>query len=351
MQPTSFPGQLVKHLLIFFSAASLLLPLAPAPAIAQTHAGFPDIATADRAMVKYSPAYQALQDGRMEDASQLLHAMLSADSTNSYAHQLLCRVFYAQEAADEAIHECELAVASPSSNAQVSASHLWLGRAYGMKARNAGPFAGFSLARKVQSNFARAVELDSSNVAAINDLGEYDVNAPFIVGGGTDKAEALAAQVMSRFPGSAHLLRARIAVEENDVTRAEAEFKQVIAIQRTPDSWFDLAHFYQTHNRTNDAVAAVKSGLALDRTHGPALVDAASVLIAANREPALAEHCLREYLSSSARSDAAPAFKVHLQLSKLLAARGDTQGANNEVEAATALAPQFSRATRRTQGI
>lgn len=329
----------------------MLLVLAPRVAAAQARAGFPDIASADRPLVTYAPAYQALQEGRMQDASQMLHAILAADSSNAYAHQLLCRVFYAQDAADAAIHECELAVASPSNNEEASASHLWLGRAYGMKARSAGPFAGFSLARKVQANFSQAVALDRANVAAINDLGEYDVNAPFIVGGGTDKAEVLATQVMARFPGSAHLLRARIAVDANDVSRAEAEFKQVISIQKTPGSWFDLGHYYQTHNRTDEAVAAVKAGLAIDRTHGPELVDAASVLIAANREPQLAERCLRQYLDSTAKTDAAPAFKVHLQLSKLMAARGDSQGASREAEAAAALAPQFSRTARRTQGI
>ena len=311
-----------------------------------------DVSSANHALGKHLAAYQALQDGRVEDAGALLQAAITVDSKDSFAHQLLCRVSYAQEEADSAIRECELAVSSPAANSeQASDNHLWLGRAYGLKASHAGPIAGFKLARKVQSSFARAVELNPSSVAALSDLGEYYVDAPSIVGGGIDKAQALASRMLPRFPGAAHLLLARIAESNNDLKAAEAEFKQEVALQKTPEAWIDLAHFYQTHGRPDDAVAAIKSGLAVDRTHGPALVDAASILTAAHRDPSLAEHCLREYLSSRAKSDAAPAFKVHLQLAKLFAARGNMQEADRETEAAAALAPMFTRRSKSSRGL
>jgi hypothetical protein len=80
-------------------------------------------------------------------------------------------------------------------------------------------------------------------------------------------------------------------------------------------------------------------------------VDAASILTTAHEEPDLAERCLNNYLSSRAKTDAAPAFKVHLQLSRLLAARGDARDASREVAAAAALAPDFARKTRPVQGL
>jgi tetratricopeptide (TPR) repeat protein len=310
-----------------------------------------DAASADRALGGDAPAYHALQEGRVDDAANLLRARLAADPYDALAHQLLCRVFYALDAADDAIRECELAVSYAPNGAQSSDHQLWLGRAYGLKARHAGPIAGFTLARKVQASFARAVDLNPASVAALNDLGEYYVAAPFIVGGGTDKAQALAARILPRFPEAAHHLLARIAAANNDLATAESEFKQEVAVQRSPEAWIDLAHFYQTHNRPDDALAAVKSAVAADRTRGPVFVDAASILTAAHRDPDLAERCLRDYLASHAKSDAAPAFKVHLQLSRLLAARGDTDGANREVAAAAALAPTFARAARPVQGL
>jgi tetratricopeptide (TPR) repeat protein len=307
-----------------------------------------DIASADRALVGDAPAYRALQEGRMEDATTLLSATLAVNPSDATAHQLLCRVAYAQNQAGPAIAQCELAVSNDPSS---SVHQLWLGRAYGLKARHAGPIAGFSLARKVQASFARAVDLDPGNVAAINDLGEYYVAAPFIVGGGADKARALAARVMPRFPAAAHRILARLADADNDLATAESEFKQAVAVQRSPEAWIDLAQFYQSHSRPDDALAAVKSAIAADRAHDAALVDAASILTAAHRGPDLAERCLRDYLASRATSDAAPVFKVHLQLSRLLAARGDTAGAHKEIETAAALAPAFTHTARPARGL
>jgi uncharacterized protein HemY len=166
-----------------------------------------------------------------------------------------------------------------------------------------------------------------------------------------DKANALAARMMPSFPAAAHRLLARIADADNDLTTAESEFKRAVGVQGSPEAWIDLAQFYQTHARPDDAVSAIKSGLAADRTHGPVLVDAASILTEAHRQPDLAERCLRDYLASRAKSDAAPAFKVHLQLSRLLAARGDTRGATHEADAAAALAPSFARTARPAQGL
>jgi tetratricopeptide (TPR) repeat protein len=310
-----------------------------------------DIASIDHALGGNATAYHALQEGRVDDAAALLRSTLAANPQDATAHQLLCRVFYAQDQADEAIHQCELAAAIATAPEQASDNQLWLGRAYGMKARHAGLIAGFTLARKVQASFARAVELNPSNLAALNDLGEYDVAAPFIVGGGADKAQALAARMMPRYPAAAHRLLARLADSDNNLPTAESEFKQAVAAQHTPDAWIDLAQFYQTHDRPDDALTAIKAGLAADRTHGPVLVDAASILTAAHRAPDLAERCLRDYLTSRAKSDAAPAFKVHLQLGRLLAARGDSSDANREIEAAAALAVFFARNARPAQGL
>ncbi|MDP9051219.1 MAG: hypothetical protein M3O31_10955 [Acidobacteriota bacterium] len=345
LQPPGRDSSLRSGLFTVLPFLLLLGILSAIPAAAQTP-------TDDRTLGADAPAFHALQEGRAGDATSLLRVALAANPADATAHQLLCRVFYAQDDAEPAIHECELAASAQNiPSALASDNHLWLGRAYGLKARHAGPIAGFTLARKVESNFSRAVELNPSNVAALNDLGEYDVAAPFIVGGGADKARALADRMMPRFPAAAHRLLARLADSNNDVTTAEAEFKRAVGVQGSPEAWIDLAQFYLAHSRADDALNAIKSGLAADHTHGPVLVDAASLLTEAHREPALAERCLRDYLASRAKSDEAPAFKVHLQLSRLLAARGDSKAAGLEIAAAAALAPAFTHTGRSAQGL
>lgn len=359
-RPTSSPAPslqpprpgLLKAARRFDSAFTVAFLVSAAIFTHPLRAQSPDSASIDRTLGANAPAYHALMDGRVEDAASMLRATLAANPADATAHQLLCRASYAQDQADDSIHHCELATSAQNvPDIQASDNYLWLGRAYGMKARHAGPFGGFSLARKVQECFARAVELNPASVAALSDLGEYDVAAPFIVGGGDDKAQALAARMMPRFPAAAHRLLARLADANNDLPTAEAEFKRAVAVQGAAEAWIDLAQFYQTRSRPDDALAAIKSGLAADHTHGPVLVDAATILTKANRAPALAEGCLRDYLASHAKSDAAPAFKVHLQLGRLLAARGDSTEATRELQAAAALAPAFARNARTAQGL
>ena len=203
-------------------------------------------------------------------------------------------------------------------------------------------FSAYLLGGKSHLTFWHETPAENPN-ASSTDLGEYYIDAPFIVGGGSDKAQALAARVMPRFPTAAHRILALLAESNKDTATAESEFRQAVNARHSPEAWIDLAAFYQRQNRPGDALAAVRSAIAADRSRDAVLVDAASILTSAHRDPELAIRCLRDYLASPAKSDAAPAFKVHLQLSRLLAAQGDPAGANRETEAAAALAPSFAR--------
>jgi tetratricopeptide (TPR) repeat protein len=289
----------------------------------------------------------ALQQGRVDNAASILETNLSAQPNNAFAHQLLCRVYYAQDMAERAIHECELAVAADPNSSE---NHLWLGRAYGMKASKANPVFAFSLARKVRDEFELAVKLDPQAPRAASDLGEYYISAPSIVGGGTDKAQALIARIEPRFPMYSHRLRAMLAEKNGDLIAAEKEFKIAISVSsNAPPAWIDLAAFYQRHAKPNQAIAAIQSGLA-SSPQDAVLVDAASILTDAKRSPDLAEHLLVDYLNSPAKTDEAPAFKIHLRLGQLLARRGDTAGARAHFAAALAMASSYPPARKAVQG-
>ncbi len=277
----------------------------------------------------------ALQQGRVDEAKSLLQASLQQQPRDPQSHQLLCRVFYAQDMGDQAIHECELATAQAPEN---SDDQMWLGRAYGLKASHTNMIAAFKLAKKVRAAFAQAVHLDSNNFQAMNDLGDFYVYAPGIVGGGTDKAQTLADQMAPRFPAQAHRLRGMVAEQKSDMKTAETEFKAAIAVAHAPDAYIDLAGFYARRQRADEAAATIRLAVTADHAKDAVLVDAATVLTDAQRSPDLAIKLLREYLASPGKSDAAPAFKVHIQLGKLLAKAGDLAGQQAEYAAAQALA-------------
>jgi tetratricopeptide (TPR) repeat protein len=285
-----------------------------------------------------NPALAALNQGRVDDATRILRSQISTDPHNALAHQLLCRAFYSIEREDAAIPECEAAVANASS---VSDNYLWLGRAYGLKASRANPVSAFRLARKVVAAFERAVQLDPASTPALSDLGEFYVSAPSLVGGGIDKAQQLSNRIMPVSATKAHRLLALIAEKKGDTSAAESEFKKAVQAQPSPESWVDLAAFYQRQKKNDQCVAAIQSAIRLDHAKDAALVDAASILTDANSSPQLAQQLLVAYLASPAKSDGAPAAKVHVQLGDLLLKSGDPTAAGREYQSALALASAY----------
>jgi tetratricopeptide (TPR) repeat protein len=76
-----------------------------------------------------------------------------------------------------------------------SDSHLWLGRAWGKRAEADGWFAAPSRASKARQHFEMAIALNPKNNEAMNDLFDFYLNAPGFVGGGVEKAEAIAGRI------------------------------------------------------------------------------------------------------------------------------------------------------------
>ena len=284
---------------------------------------------------------RCLMQGRIDEAIAPLQSATAANPANGQAYVLLCRSYYAEEHQDQAVDACENAVRLlPSS----SPAYDWLGRALGMKAMHAGPFTAFNLALKVRSAFETAVQLDPRNAAAANDLSEFYISAPAIVGGGQDKATDLANRVQQDLPQVAHRIRAMLAEKNKDYGTAEREFKAAVGDAKHPDALVDLGAFYMRRDQQLKAVETLKQCLALDRSDDASIVDVASILNSRHLEPQLAEHALQQYLRSSAQSDAAPVIHVEVMLGKMLAARGDTGGAKIEFEKALQLASGYAPA-------
>jgi len=299
------------------------------------------------ALADYTPAETLLKQGRVDEAGTVLNKTLATQASDARTHFLLCRVYYSQDMADAAVRECEMATAMDPSNSDYQ---MWLGRAYGLKASQANMFSAFSIAKKVRTAFEQAVQLDPSNAAAMSALGEFYVQAPAIVGGGLDKAQALAPKLLAVSPSKGHRLLGLIADKKNDAATAETEFKAAAAAGRSPDAYVDLAAFYQRRGQADKAYAALLASIEANHAKDASLVDVASLLTTLNRSPDLAERALRDYLTSGAKSDDAPAFKVYVQLGDLLQKRGDTAGAHKEYVAAVALASKYVPARKALQG-
>lgn len=319
----------------------------PSPLILRRLTSFVLLLTSPFALADQTGPYALLQQGRVEEATARLHDVLVSQPGDAQALQLLCRTYYSQDLADQAIQQCELAVASDPAS---SDDQMWLARAYGMKAQRVNPLTAFSYARKVRASFERAVQLDPNNAQAMSDLGEYYIAAPALIGGGTDRAQALAAKMLPLFPAQAHRLLAMSAEKNGDQVAAEREFLKVVAVNHNPAAYIDLGHFYKRRQEPEKMLSALQSGVDADHRHDASLVDAASILTAAHSSPEMAESLLRSYLQSAAKSDDAPAFKVHVQLGDLLQSHGDQAGAHREYAAAFSMAPDYAPARKAFQG-
>jgi Tfp pilus assembly protein PilF len=287
----------------------------------------------------------ALQAGEADKALTLLGSLPPSEGSSAEAHNLRCRVLFTLEQYEAANTECQQAV---NGDPQSSTYHLWYGRTLGEVADRATFISAYGLAKHARSEFEQAVQLDPRSAEALADLGEFYSEAPGVVGGGTDKAAGVAAQLDHVDAARAHELRSAIARQNKDLETAENELKTAIAVGAHPAfQWMRLASFYRKYKRWQEMENAVESGFAAaqrDPHAGVALFNGASVLIKANRNPALAMKMLETYLAEPAATEEAPAFAARVWLAQLLAQSGNPEGARRERAAALAMAQEYKPA-------
>jgi tetratricopeptide (TPR) repeat protein len=178
---------------------------------------------------------------------------------------------------------------------------LWLGRALGRRAERSTGFkalGAFSLARQCRERFEQAVAIDPYHTGSLQALFDYYINAPGIVGGGDDKAEALLPQMEAADIGAA--LRARAALHEKreQYDQAEALLRKAIALR--PDEVghrLSLASFLSRRARFDESdrsFAEVKA----QQDAPPLWFSRAKALIRSNRNPDEARGLLQRYLKT-----------------------------------------------------
>ncbi len=282
---------------------------------------------------------QDLLQGRIDQVVR----ELGANPSTAAAHLLLCRAYLAELHGSEAARECRTALQAGLS--QDASAQDWAGRAFGMEAEHAGPISGLKLAGQVRNAFSSAHALNARNPAAANDLGEYYINAPSLVGGGVEKALALADAIASSLPEIAHRLRALVAEKRGDSSQAEREFLAATQIAASPGAYADLGTFYARQHADEKAAAAARRAIAIDRAVDANVVDAAGTLTDVH-QPAQALAVLRRYLDHGQHSDQAPLSRVHTMIGDILAGQGDKAGARQEFQAALALASDYRPARK-----
>ena len=204
----------------------------------------------------------------------------------------------------QATESFEQALALAPTNAEYA---LWLGRTYGRRAETANwMVAGFHAA-KARQYLEKAVTLSPHYNEALNDLFAYYLEAPGILGGGADKAEAIAQRIAERSPAEYHFAEAQLAEKRKDYPAAELHLHQ--AMELAPHEVgrvIDLANYLGRRGRMeeSDAVFAQAEKLApgdprIAFAHGKTDIEHKRSLEEARR-------LLKKYLESTITPDDPP---------------------------------------------
>jgi tetratricopeptide (TPR) repeat protein len=291
-----------------------------------------------------SEAQRQFDAGNYSGAISTLQPATSQTPPSGDVDYWLGRSYYELHDYDNAVASLEKAVAIDPKN---SLYHEWLGRAYGGKA---DVDRSFSFARKVKKEFQEAVHLDASNIEAWQDLEEFCLDAPWIVGGSKDEALAQVDSIATLDPVAGHLARALYLREASkNVGEAESEYKQVLeAKPKKPEPYFEVADFYVAQNRPPDIDTAIQGAAAVSPNDARIAFYRGVEGVLANQNLSDAERDLKSYLATAPdRSDWPSHASARVWLGRLYELQGKTADAAEQYRAALQLDPRLKEARTR----
>jgi tetratricopeptide (TPR) repeat protein len=279
-------------------------------------------------------AQRQFNAGNYSAAITTLQSAITQNPSSGEAYYWLGRTYYEIHDYDNAIAAGEKSIALDPKN---SVYHQWLGRIYGGKADRD---RSFSYARKVKKEFEAAVELNPDNVAARRDLEEYDLQAPWVVGGNKDEGKAQVDAITARDPVAGHLARGVYDLDgAKKADLAEKEYREVLAAKPAKiEPYLEVIAFFQQQNKPADMETAIEAA-ALVAPNDPRLgYWRGAALALANSNLADAEKYLKAYLASTSdRSDWPSHAAARVWLGRVYEAQGKRSEAAEQYRAALQL--------------
>jgi cytochrome c-type biogenesis protein CcmH/NrfG len=184
---------------------------------------------------------------------------------------------------------------------------LWLGRSWGRRAETASPMVAPFNAGKARDSFEKALQLDPNNRDALGDLFDYYLDAPGFLGGGTDKAEALARRIEALDPPEGHYDLSQVARKRQELGATERELRT--AVRLAPNQIghvIALARFLAGQDRLNESDALLAQADRLAPGSPRVMYAKASIYIESHRNVDEARALLKKYLQSPLTPDDPP---------------------------------------------
>jgi Flp pilus assembly protein TadD len=194
----------------------------------------------------------------------------------------------------------------------------WLGRTYGRRAETANPFAAPGLASKTRQMFEKAVELDPTDKDALGDLLDFYLDAPGFLGGGVQKAEALAQMILKADPAEGHYAQGIVADKKKEYETAEQQFRRAAELApRQVGRILVLARYLANHDRVKESDALFEQAARMAPNSPRVMYDRATTYIKEKRDLDVARKLLERYIESPLTPDDPPRARAEAMLKKL----------------------------------
>jgi len=249
------------------------------------------------------------------DYNQSLVQLLPLSVKDAATLQLIGQNYFMLGEYRKATESLEKAVALAPDDVQCL---LWLGRAYGRRAETSNPFSAPGFATKARQMFERAVAIDPSNKEVFGDLFDFYLDAPSFLGGGHNKAEALAVRVSQIDPAEGLYLQAQLDDRHNQYDSAEQKLRKVLAIAPTrPGGFLELAKFLAQRGRIAESEAMFEEAERLSPNNPHQMFERASLYIKQRRNLGQARALLERYLRLPLTPNDPPRDRAELLLKKI----------------------------------
>jgi tetratricopeptide (TPR) repeat protein len=248
------------------------------------------------------------------DYSGSLRVLRGIHSPDARTYSLMGQDFYMLGQFKQAVDNFEKAAALDPKNSDYA---LWLGRAWGRRAETASVFTAPMAASKARQYFELAVKLDPHNKDATGDLFDYYLNAPGFLGGGVDKASALAQRIASDDPAEGHFAQAQIAERRKEYDTAEMQLRRAVELApHRVGRILDLARYLAKQGRVQESDAVFAQAEKIDPNNARLIYARAQTLIEEKRNLDQAQALLKKYLQADLTPDDPPKYEAERLLAK-----------------------------------
>jgi tetratricopeptide (TPR) repeat protein len=243
-----------------------------------------------------------------------LNVLKSIPQKDAAVYELMGQNYFMSGDYRKGTEALEKAVAADPNNSNYA---MWLGRTYGRRAEMAGPLGAMGNASKARQYFEKAVAIDPANIDALNDLLDYQLEAPGFLGGGLDKARATLALISRASPAEGLWAESKLDEKRKQFSSAEEHLKQAVALAPQVGRLVALARFLARHGRYQESDQSFERAEQLAPDSPSLMYERAHVYIESHRNLDVAKDLLERYLRADITADDPPKADARKLLRKI----------------------------------